>query len=103
MRGECYAEREIDAFLIHCFLLDSASNILLYHGLDDGRFYLKHADDKGDRILVYDDYNITGIVDWEWAHTDSKSAAFNSPVLLLPVADLYDGTNHLGEDELLFA
>lgn len=103
MRGECYAERAIDAFLIHRFLLDSASKILLYHGLDDGRFYLKHADDKGDHILVDDDYNIKGIVDWEWAHTDSRSAAFNSPVLLLPVAEFYDGMNHLGEEELVFA
>ena len=103
MRGECYAERAVDAFLIHRFLLDSASSILSYHGLDDGQFYLKHADDKGDHILVDDDYNITAIVDWEWAHTDSKSAAFNSPVLLLPVADFYDGINHLGEDELVFA
>lgn len=103
MRGECYAQRSIDAFLIHHFLFDSVSRILLYHDLDDGRFYLRHADDKGDHILVDDDYNITGIVDWEWAHTDSTSAAFNSPVFLLPVADFYRGINQLGEDELVFA
>ena len=93
----------VDRYGARAHILDSASNILSYHGLDDGRFYLKHADDKGDHILVDDDYNITGIIDWEWAHTDSKSAAFNSPVLLLPVADFYDGINHLGEDELVFA
>lgn len=103
MKGECYAERAIDAFLVHRFLLDSASKILLHHRLDDGRFYLKHADDKGDHILVDDEYNITGIVDWEWAHTDSKSAAFNSPIMLIPVAEFYDGMNYLGEDELVFA
>lgn len=67
------------------------------------KFYLKHAGDKGDRILIYDDYNIIGIVDWEWAHTGSKSAASNSPVLLLSVADFYDGMNHLSEDKLVFA
>lgn len=103
MREECYSHRVIDAFLIHRFLLDSASMILSCHGPDDKRFYLKHADDKGDHIHVDEDYNITGIVDWEWVHTDSKSVAFNSPVMRLPVAGFYDGANQLGEDELIFA
>ena len=102
-RGECYATRPIDAFLIHRFLLESAPRILSYRAFDDGNFYLKHADDKGDHILVDDSHNITGIVDWEWAHTDSKSVAFNSPVMLLPVAEFYGGVNDLGEDERYFA
>ncbi|KAE8379592.1 hypothetical protein BDV26DRAFT_163268 [Aspergillus bertholletiae] len=66
------------------------------------RFYLRHADNKGDHILVDSEYNITGIVDLEWAHTDVKSAAFNSPVMLLPIADFYNGKNQLGEDELVY-
>lgn len=36
-------------------------------------------------------YDITGIIDWEWVYTDSKSAAFNSTIVLLPVAEFYDG------------
>lgn len=32
-----------------------------------------------------------------------ESAAFNSPIMLLPNADFYDGGNQLGEDELVFA
>lgn len=103
MRDECFTPRAIDAYLVHRFLLDSVSKKSLCPSRDDGRFYLRHADSKGDHILVDDDYNITGIVDWEWAHTDTKSAAFNSPVMLLPVADFYDGGNQLGEDELVFA
>ncbi|KAF4219275.1 hypothetical protein CNMCM5878_003579 [Aspergillus fumigatiaffinis] len=102
IRGEAYADRAIDAFLIHRFLLDAVSRIIPAEA-EPNQFYLKHADDKGDHILVDDDYNITGVIDWEWAHTDSKAAAFNSPVMLLPVADFYDGINHPGEDELAFA
>lgn len=64
---------------------------------------MKHADERGDQILVDDAFNITGIIDWEWAHTDSKSGAFNSPIVLLPVADFYAGVNCLGEDEAFFA
>ncbi|KAB8216592.1 hypothetical protein BDV33DRAFT_207241 [Aspergillus novoparasiticus] len=84
MKGESYVRREIDAF-------------------DDGLFYLRHADDKDDHILIDDDYNITGIVDWEWAYTEFKSAAFKSPIMLLPVADFYNGVNCIGEDEVSFA
>ena len=69
----------------------------------DGRFYLKHADDKGDHILVDREYNITGIIDWERAHKTSIEVAFNSPIVLLPVSDFYDGVNAIGQDEAYFA
>ncbi|RAL14093.1 uncharacterized protein BO97DRAFT_433219 [Aspergillus homomorphus CBS 101889] len=103
IEGECYATRPIDAFLTHRSLLDYIPKVCSRPDFDDGRFYLKHADDKGDHILVDDDYIVTGIVDWEWAHTDSNSVAFNSPVFLLPVADFYDGVIEPGEDEWEFA
>ncbi|GKZ30910.1 hypothetical protein AbraIFM66950_010647 [Aspergillus brasiliensis] len=103
MRGESYAGREIDAFLVHRFLLDCILEITKHYSVGDGQFYIQHADDKGDHILVDNDYNITGIVDWEWAQTESKAEAFKSPIMLLPVADFYDGVNTLGEDESVFA
>ncbi|KAB8210694.1 hypothetical protein BDV34DRAFT_209340 [Aspergillus parasiticus] len=103
MKGESYARREIDAFLVHRFLSDCIPEVLLYHSFDDGLFYLRPADDKGDHILIDDDYDIMGIVDWEWAYTESKSAAFKSPIMLLPVADFYNGVNCIGEDEVSFA
>lgn len=103
MKGESYAGREIDAFLVHRFLLDSVPEVLLHHSFDDGQFYLRHADDKGDHILIDSDYNVTGIIDWEWAHTEPKSAAFKSPIMLLPVADFYNSVNCIGKDESTFA
>jgi hypothetical protein len=63
-------------------------------------FYLKHGDEKGDQILVDNEFNITGIIDWEWAQTDSKSAAFNSPIVLLPVTGFYEGADYIGKDEV---
>ena len=68
-----------------------------------GPFYLRHQDDKGDHILVDNDYNITGIIDWEWASAEAKEVAFNSPCMMWPVADFYDGKNALAEDEERFA
>lgn len=103
MKKELYAGREIDAFLVHRFLLDCVPEVLLHHSFDDGQFYLRHADDKGDHILIDSEYNLTGIVDWEWAHTEPKSAAFKSPIMLLPVADFYNGVNSTGKEESAFA
>ncbi|KAJ5569827.1 uncharacterized protein N7459_009257 [Penicillium hispanicum] len=103
IRQEAYINRPVDAFLVHHFLLDKVPEFCSRRDLDDGNYYLKHADEKGDQILVDDQFNITGFIDWEWAYTDSKSAAFNSPIVLLPVADFYEGANHIGEDEMIFA
>ena len=103
VRQELYVDRAVDAFLIHRFLLEIAPKACFLSHADDEKFYLKHPDEKGDQILVDNEFNITGIIDWEWAYTDSKSGAFNSPIVLLPVADFYAGKNSISEDEEFFA
>ena len=104
LSGEMYSYRPVDAYLIHRFVLDLVPAVLPKpYFTADRHCYLKHADDKGDHILVDEDNNITGIIDWEWAHTTSAAIAFNSPLALLPVNDFYDGKNELGEDEAVFA
>lgn len=90
-----YSPRPVDASLIHRFLLDLIPTVLSSASAldDDGgspRYFLKHADDKADHITVDEDFHITGIIDWEWAHTAPPSHAFNSPVGLL-------------DDEIVFA
>jgi len=102
VREEIYSQQAVDAYLIHRFLIDLVPHVLP-SVRDDENFYLKHADDKGDHILVDEHFNITGIIDWEWAHTASPAHAFNSPVGLLPVGDFYTGKNNLGDDEIVFA
>jgi len=103
IREEMYAQNPVDAYLIHQFLLDLIPSVLPSQDSSDNGFFLKHADDKGDHILVDEDYNITAIIDWEWAYTTPEAIAFNSPVGLLPVNDFYNGLNTLGEEEELLA
>ncbi|KAI1387436.1 uncharacterized protein F4822DRAFT_282470 [Hypoxylon trugodes] len=103
IRGELYSQQPVDAYLIHRFLVDLVPSMSSLSAQDDQQYYLKHADDKGDHILVDEDFNITGIIDWEWAHTAPPTHAFNSPIGLLPVADFYNGANSLGDDETTFA
>lgn len=89
--------------MIHRYLLKIAPKTYSPSHLNDGKFYSKHTDEKGDQILVNNEFNIAEIIDWEWAHTDSKSSVFNSPIVPLPFTDFYTGKNYIGEDEELFA
>ncbi|KAF2454310.1 hypothetical protein BDY21DRAFT_387682 [Lineolata rhizophorae] len=91
IREELYTERSVDAYLIHRFLLDLVPSILPRSAGEGMKFFLKHADDKGDHVLVDEEYNITECI------------AFNSPAMLLPVSDFYKGVNELGNEEAEFA
>lgn len=102
LRDELYAGRAVDAYLIHRFLLDLVPAVC--KSSEGGqKFFLKHADDKGDHILVDEKYNITGIIDWEWAHTFPMEVSFISPIAFLAVSAFYSGDNDLSEDEISFA
>lgn len=103
LRDELYALKRVDGYLIHRFLLDLIPSVFPQTERGQESFYLKHADDKGDHILVDEDYNITAIIDWEWAYTTSQSLAFSSPIAFLPVRSFYEGSNDLGGDETVFA
>jgi len=97
-----YTQRPVDAYLIHRFLTDLVPTITPA-STGDIKFYLKHADDKGDHIVVDDDFNVIGIIDWEWAHTAPPEHAFNSPVGFLPVSEFYGGNTTIGGGEAVFA
>ncbi|KAI1102469.1 hypothetical protein F4804DRAFT_312893 [Jackrogersella minutella] len=102
LRQELYSKHAVDAYLTHRYLFDLIPLVSSSSVQSDQNFYLKHADDKGDHILVDEEFNITGIIDWEWAHTAPSSLAFNSPIGLLPVGEFYEGVNNLGHDENIF-
>lgn len=92
----------VDNYLAFCWRL-SALPALISSETNEGPFYLKHYNDKGDHILVDDDYNITGMIDWEFASAEAKDLAFSSPCMMWPVLDYYDGLNNLSQDETEFA
>ncbi|KAG6063248.1 hypothetical protein E4U32_001457 [Claviceps aff. humidiphila group G2b] len=100
------AENTLDILLVHRFRLDvlhklSEQTATAEKGSE--QFFLKHPDDKGDHILVNDDFDIVGIIDWEWCQTASKEEAFSSPCMMWPVGPFHDGSNELTEEELLLA
>ena len=100
---ELYVDDPVTAILVYRYLLDIMPTIIpeAMDGAD--QVYLKHMDDKGDHILVDDDLNIVGVVDWEWAQTMPKRLAFSAPFFLLDVGLYFSGRNELSSDEEHFA
>ncbi|KAL9103384.1 MAG: hypothetical protein Q9163_001560 [Psora crenata] len=94
---------QVDNYLTLVWRLTVLSELVAGSGSRTGPFYLRHYDDKGDHILVDDEYNITGIIDWEFASAEAKELAFSSPCMMWPVEDFYDGRNSLAADEQRFA
>jgi hypothetical protein len=64
---------------------------------------LKHHDDRGDHILVDNHFNITAIIDWEYASIEVRDFAFSSHCIMWPAADFYNGKNNLSREEIEFA
>ena len=50
-----------------------------------------------------DSFDIVGVIDWEWTSTASKAEAFAPPCMMWPVAEFYDGSNELAEEEVRLA
>ena len=107
-RQELYPRAHaLDAYLAHRFILDLVPRVFGPQDSnlkDDGsRFFIKHADDKGDHILIDEALNITGIIDWEYAYTAPARAAFILPYTLIPADTFFNGVTAPSEDEVMFA
>lgn len=88
----------LDNYLTHCWRMDMIPEVVSLH--NDAGFFLKHFDDKGDHIMVDEDFKITGIIDWEFASAEPKALAFSSPPMLWPVLDFFAGSNRLSPEEM---
>jgi len=93
----------VDNYLSFLWRLDMLPELVAACASPAGPFYLKHYDDKGDHILVDDDFNITGIIDWEFASAETRELAFATPCLMWPVREYYQGSNELAAEETRFA
>ncbi|CAI6332789.1 unnamed protein product [Periconia digitata] len=100
--GQMFSQYPVNAYLIFKHLeqlaLDGKCNQFEAE-LDDGPFYLKHTDDKGDHIFVDDDYNITGIIDWSFARTVPMYEAFGPSLVTARMGDIFRGTTGLSEQD----
>lgn len=106
-RREMYSQQPVDAYLIHLFLFEILP--IVTEKVDSSipgeslPCFLTHPDDKGDHVLVDENFHITAVIDWEWAYTVPAALAFNSPLMLFDAGEFCDGNNALSQDEEAFA
>ncbi|KAJ3567795.1 hypothetical protein NPX13_g6649 [Xylaria arbuscula] len=102
--GQLYPEYPKEAFLFHRLLRDRAAPALAAAATTlepsiGGSFYLKHVDDKGDHLLVDDDYNITAVIDWQFARFVPTCEAFGSSLFTADMSKLYSSSTGLSADD----
>ncbi|KAK2599071.1 hypothetical protein QQS21_005477 [Conoideocrella luteorostrata] len=71
--------------------------------LDAGPYFLKHMDDKGDHILVDEDFNMTGIIDWSFARLVPAYEAFGPSLVTANMSDVFSGRLGLSDRDHLLA
>ncbi|KAF8250491.1 hypothetical protein K440DRAFT_640061 [Wilcoxina mikolae CBS 423.85] len=67
------------------------------------QFYLKHVDDKGNHLLVDDELNVVGIIDWQFARVAPFAEAFGPSLVTADMGSMYGGKYGLSEDDLLLS
>ncbi|KAI9748530.1 MAG: hypothetical protein M4579_007198 [Chaenotheca gracillima] len=99
---QLFVKFPLHAYMVFSFLKDKAQAGKLddFDGkYERGPFVLKHTDDKGDHILVDDDFNITGLIDWTFARVVPAYEATGPSLVTANLDDLYEGRSGLGADD----
>ncbi|KAJ5088302.1 hypothetical protein N7456_011918 [Penicillium angulare] len=99
--GQLYSDYPAEAFLFYFFL---RQNIQYLTSTDmQGQFFLKHVDDKGDHILVDEDFNITGVIDWQFARIVPAAEAFGPSYVTADLGSLYSSNTGINSDDRILA
>ncbi|OAA63475.1 Protein kinase-like domain protein [Niveomyces insectorum RCEF 264] len=94
--GQLYPQFPVQAYLVYRFLQDQATQL----SDREDAFFLKHVDDKGDHLLVDDDLNITGIIDWQMARVVPRREAFALSLVSADMQALCGGTVSLSANDV---
>ncbi|KAG6355234.1 hypothetical protein INS49_004315 [Diaporthe citri] len=94
--GQLYPQFPVEAYLVYRFLQENAAQLCD----SEGGFYLKHVDDKGDHLMVDEDLNITGIIDWQMARVVPRREAFGLDLVSADMRTLCDGDVSLSIEDV---
>lgn len=81
----------VNAYLVFSFLKDKIPLLLTAENPLGDAFYLKHVDDKGDHLMVDDDLNITGLIDWQMARIVPAIETFGPSLVTADMSAIYSG------------
>ncbi|KAI1118131.1 hypothetical protein F5Y14DRAFT_401158 [Nemania sp. NC0429] len=95
--GQLYPQFPVEAYLVYRFLQDNVSQL---SDPEDDKFYLKHVDDKGDHLMVDEDLNLTGIIDWQMARVVPRREAFAVSLVSADMRALCNGDVSLSAKDI---
>lgn len=103
--GQIFSSFSLDAYIMFKYILQQVKTgawLDRWSHLNSGPFFLKHPDDKGSHILVDDDFQITGVIDWTFARMVPAFEAFGPSHISADINDLFSGEVGLtNEDRIL--
>ncbi|KAJ5719080.1 hypothetical protein N7493_007535 [Penicillium malachiteum] len=100
--GQLYTDYSLEAFLFYHFLRQNIQSLVPEDDTPE-QFFLKHVDDKGDHLLVDENFNITGIIDWQFARTVPASEAFGPSYVTADLTSLYSSNIGVTDDDRYLA
>ena len=100
---QLYEDYPVEAYMVYRFLKDNVWQLVEHlkgdEDLDRGGFFLKHVDDLGDHILLDDDCNIVGLIDWQMARVVPRAEAFGPSLVAVDTRAFFSGRVGLGVDD----
>ncbi|KAJ5654784.1 hypothetical protein N7490_001787 [Penicillium lividum] len=104
--GQLFTSFPVNSYLVFLFLRSEIQKLAPKSKHDLGtteQFYIKHVDDKGDHLMVDDELNIVGIIDWQMARVAPASEAFGPSLVTAEMSDIYNGLSSLTVHDLALA
>ncbi|KNG91370.1 hypothetical protein ANOM_000415 [Aspergillus nomiae NRRL 13137] len=96
--GQLFPSFPVNAYLVFLFLKSQIPNLASTANRNietTEQFYIKHVDDKGDHLMVDDELNIVGIIDWQMARVVPANEAFGPSLVTAEMGDIYNGVSSL--------
>lgn len=83
VEGRLYTKAPLDACLVNMWLREQSHELAWSCHTPTTNSYLSFSGDLEDHLLVDDDFNVTGLVDWEEVFTTAPEQAFRVPMCFL--------------------
>lgn len=97
--GQLFTSFPVNAYLVFSYLKAQIQDLAAKptHNQVDAtqQLYLKHVDDKGGHLMVDDELNIIGSIDWQMARVVPDREAFGPSLVTAEMAGMYDGASSL--------
>jgi hypothetical protein len=96
--SQLYTEYLVDAYLVYRLMKDKETDLAQS---TPHSFFPKNSDDKGDHILVDDNINIIGIIDWQIARIVPAAEAFGPSLVMTNMSALFGVDVGLIDDDMV--